>query len=240
MKKIFLLFGIFLFSCSKVELTENNKEIELLKEFIDSKDFKRTSFKGKEVNLEKSTVEWADLQGKRVPLLNIYFENQGKIEGVLKSIKITDEKSENKYLPEDSNYAMLFIDLEKYSFIDRTGIIVMSDVNYGNYVFREIEILNGEKVKVQKGRIPYKILEEYGYFKKNMTSFRSVPSSCTGGSDKNVSWSECMDCLDTACGTSPDCATMKELTNILGESTRKGPLASLSMAVACIYISATH
>lgn len=238
-----ILFVFFIFSCSKenneiekefVNIDSKNKE--KLFEFLNSEDFKSLPYNYSEINPILTRVENVMVEEKTVSIIYVYFGlEKENPKGLLKAIKLTDKNSERKFLPNSNDFAMLYYDFSEYNFISENGKVTISDVNYDNFVFSSFNLKEGKIEKSEIRRINYDILSKYGYIKPN--PLRRIPSSCSGGSNGDVSWSECMNCLQSICYSDSSCLQASYLLDAMGIATGRGRLGELAFGVSCVYIS---
>lgn len=236
---------LFIFSCHKEENDTNDYNLtseqkEVLFDFLKSNDFRNLPYEIKDINKELTTVHVIDVEGNYVPIIYVFFGlDKNNPKGLLKAIKLTDENSKRKVLPNNNDFAMLYINLNDFNFTTKSGGITISDVNYDNFVFLTSKIENSKVVDEIFNRVDSNIFVKYGYFKPSITQ-KTVPDSCHGGTNGDVSWSECMHCLKSICYSSPDCFAIDIAVDVLSTVSGRPPLGTLSYAAACVYISAVR
>lgn len=242
--KMFVLV-LVLTACNKMTIDVN--EDFLIKEFLESEDFKNNCFLSNYiVDLEKSTIQYVNDVKKR-PVISIFFSNNGQIIGSVEAIKNISDKIK---LPNENKYFMFYHDYKQFDFNTLTGSISLYDLNYDNHFFAYGEIRAGELDVSFYNPIPSEIIQKYDdVISFNRASFKSIKSiknenvqvnPCDGNSDGNVSYSECYKCFNNACATDETCMVLCYLLgDAIGTSISpvKIPWCQMSIAASCIYIS---
>lgn len=230
-------------SCSEKETyLENSESInnpEILA-FIKSNDFSNSVYKNLEINHTLTTLTIVKEDNLEIPLINIVFGKTDNIIGVLQAIKLTESNSSKKVLPNNNDYAMIFTDFSKFNIKNGDGKISVVDVNYDYSVFFTANYIDKKLIDSEMKRIDIEILNKYNYFGNDKNLQMKISDSCSGGSDGNVSWSECRNCLNGICYSDPSCGETLLLTDMLGYFSGYGAIGSASIGAACVVIAAMY
>lgn len=234
MKKILFVFALTLTTYFA------NAQNELIATFLTSDNFaslKDFVAKYGEVNVEESTVRYFEDDASK-PILNIVLKKDNRLAAIIEVVPISD-KNQN-ILPNNSHYAMQLVDYSKYEVETKNGVIKTIDLNYDQYISSNIEVSNAEINSFVTFPMPDEIKKKY--VDLTMRNEIEVDQNkkyhfCDKNQNGNVSFGECMGCMQGACNGSPSCATMCWLTNVGGIGTSVGGQCSISMGAACIIIS---
>ena len=234
----------FVTSCSKDESSTDNKQSSLLNEevkrFIDSENFKNSPYHNMSINFQSSTINYVKEEGLEIPVISIVFGENKKVNGVIQAIRLTNKKSVKKRLPNNNDYAMLYFNTKNYNPKTKTGELTVHDVNFDNSKIHSVKFKNSKVIEDRLSRINPTTLKKYNYYNNETFSSKSIPNSCSGGANGNVSWGECYHCLTTICESDVDCNGLLNSVDVLGQVSGYGAIGSLSIGAACVYIAATR
>ena len=239
---LFIFISLILFNCDNSEgIIQNDLAFknQIIQNFINSEDFTKSKYGNYPINKELTTFSILELEDKKIPVITVFFGNGNEnYLGYLQSFKLTEKESKKKALPNNRDYVMAYTDFSNFNMKTKTGKITVCDVNYDNSIFYSANFNNNTIEKTEFKRVDPKILRKYNYFDESVFEAKAVPDSCSGGSDGDVSWGECRNCLSTICYQDPgNCGEQLLLTDMLGYMSGWGPIGSNSIAVACVYIA---
>jgi len=240
-------------SCQKSEKNLEDPSTDLsnnllIKAFISSPDFKSldVEYLGK-INTKLSKVTYIENDMNK-PVLNILFIKDNKITGVIEAIK---NPSKNILLPNNEVYYMLLRDFTNFNTETKSGEIKLIDLNYDNHIFNAIEYKNSNTVKATYNELPNTIKAKYIAIAKHNKKYQTTESDqsaialqavpCDENNNGNLGFSECYACFNRACGGDSFCYTMcYGIGDVAGWLITKVPHCQLSIAGACIYLSARY
>lgn len=237
MKKKFFIFGSLLAFIFVIFACRDNSPNE---EIINNQDY-ITSFKKSNAykrhsgfinlngiaNFEKSTKSIINYKGFNIEYIQVPIFKNGNQIAKLEIVKMPN----SKYLPNNDEYALNYIDTSELNVSTQQGIVKMYDLNYDNFQHTEIKV-NKNKIDVNSIGISKELSEKYAKFRnpnksKNLTS-RHL---CDGNGNGDISFGECYKCFQDAIDANGTSQAICDWT---------GPACKLSTTAACIYISATN
>lgn len=195
---------------------------ETINDFVNSPEFARIKESGLlsrmgDPDLSVSYSEYLD-DVPDIPVINIFFSRSGVVTAVVEAVKMPDDQ----YLPNHENYAMTLVDYRNYS--NATGDIYLYDLNYGNFNFGYLNVVDGKVRDKTFKAPPPELLDQY-------TALRTTPHFCDKNKNGNVGFWECYDCMDKACRGSSECDLLCKLIDKYNRHCK------ISMAAACVIIS---
>ena len=144
-----------------------------------------------------------------------------------------------KSIPNNGKYLIAFKDYSNYNVFTKTGYIPYYDINYDCYLAGIVSFNNGEFVGWESYRMPVEIMVKYNFNNYNLEPGKAA-HYCDKNKDKNISFGECYNCMKDACSGSPRCDMLCDFADRNPfPGVMKGQCKA-SMAIACVYISATQ
>lgn len=241
------VFSISIFiSCLKDSETNTPQEI-LIKDFINSPDYKSNSFlRNLNLNFTDAKLFYVE-SDKSKPVIDIPIFNCGDLIGVLEVIK---NNNLNILLPNNGHYFMLYKDFSNFDFNTGTGEIKLNDLNYDNLTFNQINYIKGIYARHDFKGIPDTILKKYNnlieknklYFsqKSKLNNLKSQ-LLCDENGNGNLSFSECYKCFNNSCASTAQCYTLcYGIGDVAGWVLGSYPVCQASIGASCIYLSSVY
>lgn len=228
-------------------VTEAQTKQPIIEQFLQSNEFgkikKQVAALGT-INTALSAVRYLH-DNKEKPVIAIAIEAMGQVSAVIEVVPIP--ASFDNLLPNNDRYAMQLIDYTAYSIKLKTGVIKVTDLNYDSYLAAVLDVKQAAIVQFDAFPIPVDIKQKYAGVKK-VGGIVIAPDPkeiakkhfCDKNGNGNVTFGECMGCMQSACNGAATCATMCWLVNVGGIGTSLGGQCTISMGAACIYLSIAY
>lgn len=254
-----LLFSVASFySCEKLNAVD--PELQMIKDFVSSKEFKRIEkLSMSTVDYKKSKVVYVNNDVSR-PVLNVLLMKEGKVQGVVEAIKNINK---NILLPNQDTYFMLYRDLRKFDLKSQSGVVSLIDLNYDNHVFHLLEYKAGKNILSEFKPLAIELREKYQKIANSNSNYFSLKSQsrnvflnkemntsndrisviekkipCDMDRDGNLSYSECYQCLNGSCMLNSECYLLcYGIGDVAGWVIIGFPQCQVSIAASCIYLS---
>lgn len=239
MKKIF-------FACALVciSLFSNAQRDEsLIQAFLNSTDYigiQNFISPFGAVSVGESNVKYYE-QDYSKPTLNIVIRNNASLTGIIEVLPIPARF--DNVLPNNSHYAMQFVDYSNYNVLTKSGVIRTIDLNYDQYTSATLDVAQTSITRFTANTMPqeiklkYSSLKKIGELNRGRSNTERAPHYCDLNGNGNVSFGECIGCMQSACNGSPTCSTMCWIVNVAGIGTSVGGQCTISMGAACIILS---
>jgi len=249
---------IVIIGCKKMSDTKENdipakfslEEKGMIIAFLESKEFKnveKSTSADSKLNLVKSFFTYVD-DSKNKPVINLLFEKEGKIVNLVEVIPIP--KKVTNVLPNNERYAMQLSDFSSYNIQNKSGVMVIKDLNFENFIVAKISLTLGQNTSIETFPISQQIISKYSYLKRKSDIESQISSTeisnmkknhfCDKNGNGNVSFGECTSCMLSACYSTTDCSVMCTLVSIASGGTRVGGQCHISVAAACVYLSIVY
>lgn len=176
---------------------------------------------------QKVNVNEQDYDLYIIPVINQNNAIVGKLE-------VIDLKGTN-FLPNKDKFALNYADLSRYDLRTHTGSIILTDLNYDNFVHSQITIDRGTYTKYESKGLSEELKTKY-----DSVANRRAPKnvSCDGNGNGNVSYSECYRCISVAIEMSSTSSAICGIYESSGLPWWGG--CNISTAAACVIISSIY
>lgn len=227
---LLLIIVFVIFACRESSQEINNNEQDFVTLFKQSNAYKRhkifINLNGV-ANFEKSTFSLIDYENVKIEYLQVPIVKNGVQIAKLEIVKMPN----SKYLPNNDEYALNYIDTSKLNVNTQSGIVKMYDLNYDNSLHTTINLNRGNLDVISVG-ISKEVSEKYAKFRKpNKSKSIAARHLCDGNGNGDISFGECYKCFQDAIDANGTSQAICDWT---------GPACKLSTTAACIYISATN